>query len=937
MAEIKPEIHVISNTHCDKEYIFSGPRTRAIVVRTLDDMIRIFREVPQFKCFHLDSQTSPLDTYLSVKPEKQDELKELVRSGRLLVGPWYTLPDPFQISGEASVRNLLFGHRRAKEFGQVMKVGYNIFGWGQLSQLPQIYRGFDIDSIIFYRGINETVSPKLEFRWQSPDGSEVIGLRYAEGYRLNFFHFVFLPVAFGRCHWGCPPYDWKNSNGVMFNLCDVHSKSPSSFLVNTRLGMDESRIPASIDRLLSTFEGTATTPYYLTSMGWDDGMPYAELPQLIDKINAYLGDRAVVIQSSLPEYINKLRSSLKDLHLLVGEMRHENSAIVGGDTRPPLFAGVLSARVPMNLRNAEVEFSLEKFAEPYSIFAWMLGREYMQGALDEAWLALFTNHSHDCIGGTHTDSVYSSVLERYSQAYEIAETEVYHSIQHIAEQINTSDIQNDESALIVFNSLPYSRTDIIQAVIDTPVEENYKAFILEDDQGKRLLPQANYSLNTIVYLHQVHDYPLKMDSRRFDFFFEALEIPPFGYKTFRVKFEKGVRRNQGTQVVDINTMQNEHIRVKINENGTLDVTERKTGKTYSSLYFFEDRGEIGGPCMPQAATLDRVINSLGEKAEISLVRDGSLVTTFRVTMTLNLPRKAVVDQGIYPFPKHMAFVTPFRRSEETVPYRITSDITLLKGSRRVDIVTEVDNTAEDHRLRVLFPTGFSTDEIDAECQFDVVRRKIRRVDSSQWFEDAFHTQPHRYFLDVSDGKNGLAILTRGTHEYEYLDYENKTVAITMLRCLRTGPESRTDPLEPGAQTPGKHTFHFAIYPHSGNWEEADVYQETYCKHVPLRAAQMRANPGTLPRTLSFMKLSPAKLVLSAIKLSERGDSIIVRFHNPTDREIQGSLECWAKLQAAYRVSLEEERQEELKVEKEKTVRFSVAGRKILTLELKTSQ
>lgn len=931
----KVTIHLVSNTHCDKEYLFSGPKTRSIVVRIIDELLKIFKENPEYQYFHLDGQTSPLATYLSIKPEKEEELKQLVKSGKLLIGPWHTLPDMFQISGESIIRNLLYGHQIANDFGKAMKVGYNIFGWGQISQLPQIYKGFDIDGIIFYRGINEVVSPKLEFNWHSPDDSEVLGIRYGEGYRLNFFHFIYLPVVFGRCHWGCQPYNWERSNGILFHLCDEYSKDPNSFLIETKRGFDTTKIPESIGRLLQTFANKSTTSHYLASMGWDIGMPYPELPNLIKKINEHFKDEIVIIQSTLPDYIEKLKSEInyEKLELIKGEMRHENCLKSGGETYPPLLASVLSARIPINLKNTEIEISLEKWAEPISVFAWMCGREYSVTAFDEAWLTLFTNHSHDCIGGTHTDVVYNSIMERYSHVFEIAETESYYAIQHISKLIDTSYINDKESVLIVFNPMSYERTEIVHAHIDTPVEENYTSFTIEDENGESILPQINYDFKTIVHLHQVYDYPLLFDSKRFDFYFEAKDIPPFGYKTFRIKTGKAIRRNKGTQVVGINTMQNEYLRVKINNNGTLNITNLKTGQNYPSLCFFEDRGEIGGPCCSQAAVLDRVINSLGEKAEISLLRDGANITKFQVDISIELPTKVVVSQKIYPFPQHMHPVTPFRRSETTVLCKITNCITLLKGHKRVDVVTAVDNKAEDHRLRIMFPINLDTNHIDAESQFDVVARKIRKVDSSQWHEDAYHTQPHRYFLDVNNGEEGLAIITKGTHEYEFLDYENKTIAVTLLRCLRTGPVSRTDPEEFLSQCKGKHTFSFAIYPHEGNWEKGNVYEETYRKHIPLRVVQMQKKKGILPSQMSFFKTSPVILVLSTIKLSERGNSIIIRFHNPTDNTIEGSLESFIRIEFAREVNLEEIPIADLSVINDEKVKFTVSANKIFTLEI----
>ena len=101
------EFYVISNTHWDREWRFPFERTRAMLVDMMDRLLKLFETSEGFKVFHLDAHTIPLEDYLEVRPEKLEDLKRYVRSGRLLVGPWYTLPDACSVSGESLVRNLL--------------------------------------------------------------------------------------------------------------------------------------------------------------------------------------------------------------------------------------------------------------------------------------------------------------------------------------------------------------------------------------------------------------------------------------------------------------------------------------------------------------------------------------------------------------------------------------------------------------------------------------------------------------------------------------------------------------------------------------------------------------------------------------------------------------------------------------------------------------
>ena len=85
------QCHFISNTHWDREWRFSMQRTRHMLVYMMDMLLDIFEKEPQFKSFHLDSQTVPIQDYLEIRPEKKEIVTKLIEEKKLLVGPWYCL------------------------------------------------------------------------------------------------------------------------------------------------------------------------------------------------------------------------------------------------------------------------------------------------------------------------------------------------------------------------------------------------------------------------------------------------------------------------------------------------------------------------------------------------------------------------------------------------------------------------------------------------------------------------------------------------------------------------------------------------------------------------------------------------------------------------------------------------------------------------------
>ena len=184
-------LHVISNTHWDRAWVYPFQETRLLLLEFMDDLLNLLETDQKFHSFLLDSQTIAVEDYLAIRPEREAQIKKFVKNGKLIVGPWYDLPEEYIVNGESLVRNLVIGHRYAEQYGKVSKIGYTPFSYGQTSQMPQIYSGFDIDTIIFYRGIN---TKKSEFIFEGPDGSRLLGCRFGA---LSRFSARFLCVPHG--------------------------------------------------------------------------------------------------------------------------------------------------------------------------------------------------------------------------------------------------------------------------------------------------------------------------------------------------------------------------------------------------------------------------------------------------------------------------------------------------------------------------------------------------------------------------------------------------------------------------------------------------------------------------------------------------------------------------------------------------------------------
>ena len=103
----------------------------------INNLMEIIEKYPNY-IFHLDAQTIVLEDYLEIYPENEDLLKKYIKSGNIVVGPWYVQNDFFLSSGESTIRNVLIGRKIAKRFGKCANVAYTPEQVGLPSQLPQI-------------------------------------------------------------------------------------------------------------------------------------------------------------------------------------------------------------------------------------------------------------------------------------------------------------------------------------------------------------------------------------------------------------------------------------------------------------------------------------------------------------------------------------------------------------------------------------------------------------------------------------------------------------------------------------------------------------------------------------------------------------------------------------------------------------------------------
>ncbi|HEV2012825.1 MAG TPA: glycoside hydrolase family 38 C-terminal domain-containing protein [Candidatus Dormibacteraeota bacterium] len=356
------------HTHWDREWYATFETFRAQLVELWDQLLTLTEADPDFR-FLMDGQTVVIDDYLEVRPEAKARLDGAIRRGQIQVGPWYTLPDEFLVSGETLVRDLQRGIAAADAHGGSMRVGYLPDSFGHAAQMPQIYRQLAFKHAAVWRGVPLEID-RVAFTWEAPDGSRILTAYMGNSYS----HGVDLPT------------------------------DPEALA--TRI--------ASALKAIAPFRPTVDV---LLMNGNDHVLPQAALSAAVRSASGRL-DGTRIRLARLDDYLSTLPT--EGWPQWRGELR--------SSARANVLMGTLSVRIPDKQRHFQASRTLERLAEP---IAALTGVEVEQ-ALDQAWTLILQNAAHDTACGSGIDAVADASRQRSVSALQIAETIVERGLPRLA-------------------------------------------------------------------------------------------------------------------------------------------------------------------------------------------------------------------------------------------------------------------------------------------------------------------------------------------------------------------------------------------------------------------------------------------------------------------------------------------------------------------------
>lgn len=887
---MKKQAHVISHSHWDREWYLPYEKHHMLEVEFMDKLLDTLERDPEFKSFHLDGQTIMLDDYLQVRPERRELVERLVKEKRLYIGPWYILQDEWLTGSESNLRNLETGMREAKGYGNVSRVGYFPDSFGNMGQAPQILLDAGIDCAVFGRGVkptgfNNEVSDGADFAsrysemfWESPDGSRILGVLFANWY----------------------------SNGI-------------------EIPTDPGEAKKYWEKKLADAMKFASTDHLLFMNGCDHQPVQTDLTDAL-KTAAKLYPDIDFVHSDFTGYMECLKQELKeDLAVIRGELRSQETD--GWYT----LANTASSRIYLKQMNARCEALFTRAAEPLAAMAHDRGMEYPHHLFDYGWKTLMQNHPHDSICGCSVDEVNEEMKTRFAKSRQVADAIYDESVEYLTNKVNTAALPGDGEKIpfVVWNTSGETKSQVVEKELH--LFRDYNLFVWDGYEAaeKVELPamvlrdaDGNVVPAKIADAGVAFGYDLPDDRFRQPYMakkvlvtFEA-EVPALGYRTY---YLETAEQAQDVDVVsaDENVLENDAVKVVVNADGSYNLLDKKTGRMYENLGFYEDTGDMGNEYIYIQDSGKQVVSTKGMKAEISCVEKNAFRTVVEICHKMMVPS----GMGEELLRQREMCIDPYmrvaNRSSELVEMDVKTVLTLEKSAKGLRVATTICNQAKDHRVRVILPAGLDTSMHMADSAFEVVRRNNRHNDT---WTNPCGCERQQCFVAMEDAKGGLLVANRGLYEYEILEDQGNAVAVTLLRCVAEMGDWGYFPT-PKAQQIGTFCLEFEVVPFAAG-ETGDAFREGYAFQEDLTVEQAgleraflrkpgQVKPelveGELPLEMSFLAFEGDGIHMTAFKKGQKKDDLFVRFVNNMEHEevLSFKKEDWMK--EVYRSNVIEEK------------------------------
>jgi alpha-mannosidase len=676
-------------------------------------------------------------------------------------------------------------------------------------------------------------------------------------------------------------FTWKSPDGEKVHANNIYfGYGPGKFLEASEEYKEERLFPI-LEKLA---EMNTSTDNLLLPAGGDQVLVREHFPETIKKLNQDSAEYEFV----LSDYGTFMKDTWENgdafSNVIEGELTATQKSRIHNTIR--------SQRYDIKKLNYEVEHKILNVLEPLAVIGQSLGFRYPQAWLDGMWKQLFDVHAHDSIGGCNSDDTNRDIVQRLEKVERIADGLLNILKKQMTEAVSRQ--LGQDNVFVFFNTNASVFSGSVDAVLFTK-SSHFKVKDLDgSDVSVEAIDQEYISGGKKIVVTAEGEKQVEVPGYyRTVVMAELSEVSALGYKTFIVEeVEEGMKKLEEATHTSI---ENEHVKVEFTD-GNVTLTQKETGMEIPQLLRYENVADAGDSYDFSPLAGDEPI--FLEKGELISVETGEL------SQKLIVKHEALVPGNLEDRQAEI-------NSESLV---IISTFEVRKDEKVVRVQHSIDNSVEDHRVRVMLNTGFENPGASfADQGFGLIERGAENPYMENWKENGFAEAPVpiyalENFAGVTDGESTFAAITRGIKEYELVGGE---LALTLFRSVgllgkddlawRPGRASGINNkvvYTPDAQMKQQMVFEYGIY--AGAAEPVALFGETdhyIGRHVSYQKQALNTFEERLERfeipypvkelddSVSLLEVDNPSVVMSSCKRAYDDHSVVVRFFNPTE-EVQ---------------------------------------------------
>ena len=515
--------------------------------------------------------------------------------------------------------------------------------------------------------------------------------------------------------------------------------------------------------------------------------------------------------------------------------------------------GVQTTQAQVKLGNRRSEDLLRE-AELWALGG--LADEYPRAELEQAWRLVLLHQFHDMLPGSSIHWVHEDSQAAYASVRLIAEDVIERACAALAARVSAARVgaSGTGAAVVVFNAGSHARCDLVElepSLLAAAGLDTADALVARSPDGARTEP-----------MQQLAD----------GWWGFVASVPGCGWERYAIEPASGTPVSvqgatvEATELPGVFVLSNGSLTARVGPDGTLSsLLDHATGRQLI------EAGATGN--------VFQLHYDLPNDADAWDVDQGS----FARATELRTPESIeIVEHG--PVRVALRVVHAFGSS------RLTQDIRLSAGARRIEFVTEVE-WGERHRfLKVAFPLAIRASSATYEVQFGYLQRPTHA--NTSWDAARFEVPAQRW-ADLSEPGCGAALLNDCKYGY---DVRGSVMRLSLLRGP-TWPDPEADV--------GTHRFSYALLPHEGLASslrrEGSVTAEAEAFNLRLRPVVVSGDAGgDLQARGSVVDVDGA--MVSCVKRADDGDEVVVRLFESAGSHGRASIRLGEALGAPVAVA-----------------------------------